>query len=296
MNPAARAAFGLTLADFSNALAASLIRSFGRCVKNRVPSSVAVKIGGAAPLRCSVEILQLAGGENGLIVAEVEADSDVAPAAPRVCRKKQAVAATPKPKKRRAPSVKAAPAKPASPPALSTDEARAFQAVGRKIRRLCEKKRIASAECAAAAAAPARPQPPLPDIEAAQTLRAALAVFDLVLLLGEGLQVVRVEGRPRLSWSKADLMGRPVSDLVPAADQAQVRRMLGRLKRGAWTARDSLHVFDAQGNPTLCRAVLGRHDQGAAAFFFGVVSLELPERLKKRTPDARDRAVPSLAA
>jgi hypothetical protein len=294
MNPAARAAFARTPEEFSNSLPLSLIRRFAQCVKNQACAVAEVKIGGGPALRCSVDILKLAGEEIGLIVAETEADSNFASAALSASSKNRAIAAKPKQRKARAPSAKAVPKTPASPPALSAEEMRAFKAVGRKVRRLCEEKRLSCAQ-PAAALAPARPQA-RSELQADQTLRAALAAFDLVLLLGGGLEIVRVEGRPRMSWSKAGLIGKPVIELLPSAEQAQVRRMAGKLKRGAWTARDFLHVFDAHGNRTPCRAVMGHHNAGGAAFFLGVVSLELPDRLKKRSAHGPDGAPARLAA
>jgi hypothetical protein len=295
MNPAARAAFARTPEDLSNSLPLSLIRRLAQCVKNQACAAIEVETGGGPALRCSVEILKLAGEEVGLIVAETEADSHLAPAALSASSNKQAIAEKPKQRRARAPSVKAVSKNPAPPPALSAEEMRAFKAVGRKVRRLCEEKRLSCAQ-PAAAPAPARPPAGLSDAQADPTLRAALAAFDLILLLGGGLEIVRVEGRPRMSWSKSGLIGRPVMELLPSADQAQVRRMAGKLKRGALTARDFLHVFDAHGNRTPCRAVLGHHNAGGAIFFLGIVSLDLPDRLRKRAALGPDGAPARLAA
>jgi hypothetical protein len=295
MNPAARAAFARPPEDFSNALPLSLIRRFAQCVKNQTCAVLSVKIRGGPALRCSVESLKLAGEEVGLIVAETEADSLSAPAAHPASSKKQAIAVEPKKRKLRAPSVKALSNEPAPPPVLSAEEMRAFKAVGRKVRRLCEEKRLSSAQFATAPA-PARPQARLTDVQAEQTLHTALVAFDLVLLLDGGLEILRVEGRPRMGWSKAGLMGKPVVDLLPPAGQAQVRRMVGKLKRGASTARDSLQVFDAHGSATPCRVVFGHHKAGGAMFFLGVVSLDHPDGLKKREAQGPHRAPAKLAA
>lgn len=88
-----------------------------------------------------------------------------------------------------------------------------------------------------------------------------------------------------MGWTKSSLMGRTLIDLLPSADQAQVRRMAGKLKRGAFSVRDFLQVFDAHGNEIPCRAVLGHHNAAGSMFFLGVVSLELPDRLKMRAPN-----------
>jgi hypothetical protein len=295
MNPAARTAFARTLEDFSKSLPASLTRRFAQCVEKQAGATVPLRIGGGPALRCSVEILKLAGEEIGLIVAEMEEGRDLALAVLSVPPKKRAPAGKPKRAKAGSASVKAGSSKTALPPALSPEEMRAFKAVGRKVRRLCEEKRLEGAQPGAALAPVPAETPPL-DGQAAQTLRAALAAFDLVLLLGGGLEIVRVEGRPRMSWSKARLIGKPVTELFPSADQTHLLRMAGKLKRGASTARDFLHVFDAHGNSTLCRAALGRHHAGGAMFFLGVVSLELPDRLKKRSQREQDSALARLAA
>ena len=71
MNPAARAAFAVRLEDFSASLPASLIHHFAQFAERKEGGFAKVKIPGAPSLGCSIEILKLADGQDGLIVAEV---------------------------------------------------------------------------------------------------------------------------------------------------------------------------------------------------------------------------------
>ena len=278
MNPAARTAFALPLDEFSKAIPAGVKRRLARCVEEQAGAFVSIKIGRDASLRCSVEILKLAGGEDGLIVAETTADSDFAPALPPPLPSAKGKARLKKPK----PKARAS-GKPMSPPKLTVEEMRAFKAIGRKVRRLCEEKRAGSAKEAAAARFRESQRDALPAERADQALRAAIAAFDLALFLGGGLEIVRVEGRPRMGWRKASLIGRPVSELLPSSDRLQFQRMIEKLHRGAVSVRDSLYVLDGKGQESPCRAVVGLGGAAGAPFFFGVLSLELPARLKERT-------------
>ncbi len=290
MNPAARTAFALPLDEFSKAIPLGVKRRFARCVDEQAGVLFSIKIGRAPAFRCSVEILKLAGGEEGLIVAETPADLVLAPTppAPPPFTKKQAAS---KAKSKKSASF----AKPASAPVLSVDEMRAFKAIGRKVRRLCEEKRAESEKKAAAARLRARPRPELPAEQADQVWRALFAAFDLVLWLDGGLEVVRVEGRPRMGWRKASLIGQPVSELLPSPERTRFQRMLEKLHSGAGSVRDTLCVLDGKGRGSQCRAVLGRGHAAEATLIFAVLSLELPaRRLREQAP--RPGAAPARLA
>ena len=87
MNPAARAAFALRLEDFSASLPASLIRRFSQFTERKEGGVAKVKIPGVPGLNCSIEILKLADGQDGLIVAELgEGEERQSPRAPSTFR------------------------------------------------------------------------------------------------------------------------------------------------------------------------------------------------------------------
>ncbi len=294
MNPAARTAFARPLEEFSKSLPSRVIQRLAQCAEAAAGGVLAIKIGRGPALRCSVEMLNLAGGERGLIVAVTADGEELAPAPPPPSMKK----AAPKKdaRKARAAPAKARAAKPMRPPTLTDDEMRAFKAIGRKVRRLCEEKRRAGEEDAALA--PMRPSVAAPPRtgDAGQTLKNLQSAFDLVLLLGDGLEIVRVEGRPRMGWRKPDLKGKPLTELLPPPDRAAFQRMLKKLRSGARSARETLCVLDGKGDGAPCRAVLGRHEAGGVAYFFAALSLELPARLRPRAPDPAIPAPRRLAA
>jgi hypothetical protein len=287
MNPAARAAFPFPLEQFSKSLSARLICLFARHVASQAPGVLAIKTGRGPSMRCSVEALNLAGGEQGLIVAEAAADEDLTPLPAKVKRaapKKAARKTRPAPSKTRAGNS-------APPPALTEEEMRAFKAIGRKVRRLCEEKRRAHDEDAGRA--PARETAPAslsaaqdgakgasPNADPGQALKDLQSAFDLVLRLGAGLEILSVEGRPRMGWRKADLKRKSATELLPAQDRALFQRMLKKLQKGARSARETLRIFDGKGDSAPCRVVLTRPEGNGGAYLFAALSLALPVRLQ----------------
>jgi hypothetical protein len=300
MNPAARAVFALRLEDFSASLPASLIRRFAQFADRKEGGFAKVKIPGALSLGCSVEILKLADGQDGLIVAEAgEEEERRPPPAPSNAKKSKN-----EPKK----TIKKAPAgsargrreTPRTPPALTAEEMRAFKAVGRKVLSLCAEKRCSGEPMAAEAplAAPTSLECPAgsPD-RLAQTLTDVLAAFDVVLFLGESLDIVGVRGRAaQLGWRKAKLTGKTVGALLAPYDRALLRRMLKKLRsQTVYGSRDTLVVSGENGEALPCRAVAGRWEHENAAFFLAFISLEPPARLKRSQP-ANGMAAARIAA
>jgi hypothetical protein len=294
MNPAARAAFARPLEEFSKSLSARLIGLFARHVDAQTVGVLSIKIGRGPAIRCSVEGLNLAGGEQGLIVAEAAADADLTPPPPsgvkRMAPKKPA-------RKVRPAAAKTQAAKRTPPPALTEEEMRAFKAIGRKVRRLCEEKRRANDKEAgpasmrgSALSAPSAAQ------DATQAMKDLLSAFDLVLSLGDGLEILSVEGRPRMGWRKTDLKRKSVNELFPSQDRAVFERMLKKLQKGARSARETLRVFDGKGESAPCRVVLGRPEESGGAYFFAALSLALPARLKSSPAPALAAPAPRRMA
>jgi len=279
MNPAARAAFALRLEDFSASLPASLIRRFSQFTERKEGGVAKVKIPGVPGLNCSIEILKLADGQDGLIVAELgEGEEFQSPPAPSTFRKP---AKSPKKTLRKAVTGQRR-AAPKTPPTLTAEEMRAFKAVGRKVLRLCEDKKH-SKEAAAAVSLPAPSDVPSSPERPAHALKDILAAFDLVLFLGERLDIVGIQGHAaRLGLRKANLAGKSVGDLVLPYDRAILRRMMKKLQgQAAYGSRDALVICGENGNAKPCRAILGRWEDGDAAFFLALLSLDLPARLRR---------------
>jgi hypothetical protein len=299
MNPAARAAFAPRLEDFSASLPASLIRRFAQFAERKEGGFAKIKIPGAPGLSCSIDLLKLADGQDGLIVAEVANEEGRRAAfAPTHFR-------TPKSQpKKTAKKAAASPQKPGrktpqTPPALTAEEMLAFKAVGRKVLRLCAEKACLKEPPAAVSPLPApAPAPNLsrsPD-RPPQGLTDLLPAFDLVLFLNESLDIVGVQGRPTwLGWRKAKLARKTAGDLLAPYDRALLRRMLKKLRRQTvFGSRDALLVSSEDGNTLRCRAVVGRWEDGDAAFFLGLLLLEVPVRPKRR--QRQDIAAPGRLA
>ena len=288
MNPAARAAFALRLEDFSASLPASLIGRFAQFADRKEGGFAKVKIPGAASLSCSIEILKLADGQDGLIVAEVgDEEERLAPPAPSNFRKSKGEPKTVK----KAPAISAKPRRKTlqTPPTLTAEEMRAFKAVGRKVLRLCAKKKGSKERSAAVAALPDPASSESPAVSPdgpAQSLTVVLAAFDLVLFLSESLEIVGLRGRAtQLGWRKAKLARKSVGDLLAPYDRALLRRMLKKLHcQTVYGSRDTLVVCSENGNALPCRAVAGRWEQDSAMFFLAFISLEPPARLKRSQP------------
>ncbi len=298
INPAARAAFALRLEDFSASIPASLIRRFAQFAERNESGAATLKIPGVQSLSCSVEILKLADGQDGLIVTESDGATARPPAPPP---------APEKPKKqkrivRKAPASSAGPRRkaPETPPTLNADEMRAFKAVGRKVLRLCEEKKQlpprAAAPEPAASPASVRETSGLATSRA-QALKDVLGAFDLVLFLSDDLDIVGFRGRPaRLGLRRGKLTGTAAAYLLVPQDRTILRRMLRKLEGPtACVSRDALFVRSESGNAIPCRTVLGRLGEQDAAFFLAFISLKLPVKLERSQP-ANAMAAARLAA
>ncbi len=287
MNPAARAAFACSLENFTDLLPQSVLRRFAQCVRKQAGAEVTLK-NGAGALRFSVERLELAGEQHGLIVSEIDVDGE---------RRSHPQKLAPSPATAREtnkPAEKAIPRNPPAP-ALTPEEMRAFKAIGRKVRRLTKGKRVEALAspppCPDVASQPAPCAAGLPPEQAMQALRDALSAFDLVLFLDERLVIRRIEGRPaRLGWRKAKLGGRPATEVIAPFEEATLRRMVKKLAGPATLAARS-----ESGEVLSCRAALGRWKEGPIAYFLGFLALEFPECLEDRKP-AAPVSTPRLAA
>ncbi|MBJ7543548.1 PAS domain-containing protein [Rhodomicrobium udaipurense] len=285
MNPAARASFELRAEDFSEALPKRFVRLLARLTEAGIGGSVRLKLAGRPPLDCFAEVLHLADGEKGLVVAETDEDFRPHPAltAPPKLSGKPA-----RSKKSRAKI--AAPPPPA--PSLTEAEMSAFKALGRKMKRLCAEKQSRPAEPPTEPSfAPLRAETPASPPPAESLLQ----VFDLVLFLGNDLDVVRVSGRAaRFGWKKAELHGMPVLDLLADADRAILHRMSRRLASlRTRTASETLWIATGEGPTLPCRAALCRWPGERTAYALLLLALDPPQRLKR----SRARAAPiSLAS
>ena len=267
------------LDDFAASLPTSLIRRFGQFAEKKEGGAAKVKIPGVPGLNCSIEILKLADGQDGLIVAELGGGEEhPAPPGPSTFPKP---AKSPK-KPLRKTVTRQRRTVPKTPPTLTAEEMRAFKAVGRKVLRLCEDKEQRSKEAAAAVPLPAPSDFAILPEQPAHALKDILAAFDLVLFLGERLDIVGIQGQAaRIGLRKAKLAGKSVGDLVLPYDRTILRRMMKKLRcQAAYGSRDALLICGENGNAKPCRAILGRWDDGGAAFFLALLSLELPARLR----------------
>ena len=288
MNRAARSRFGLSPQDLQAALAAGLTRRFAQFLSAAkgeplARGDIGLKISRHPALGCDMEVIELADGNRGLLLRE----SDPEQARPRIVRlsvqneKPPAMAAV---KRETAPSCQEKRGKlPLAAPQLSGEELRSFNAIGRRVRRLTQEKLRAGQ---GRREAPSCARPPSRDISAlpAQTAAGLLfSAFDLVLLLDKDLVVVGCEGRPRrLGLRKAGLKGKPAAQILLAAEQGVLNRMLKKLSsQPAQISRDALALSDGGGGATPCRALLGRWPEGNALYFLALLSLALPSRLKK---------------
>lgn len=307
MNSAARAKFKLGVhelsAAFSNAVIQRLTAFFDPS-KRRRRAHLKIKVAGVSQSFSTVAPLKLAGGDNGLIIAEVpEGEGVAAKARQSSSSPVKPVTKSEKPAKQTA----TGPAMALPPPAqkLTAQEWQAFKAIGRKVRKLCREKlqgqaTSAPAEHGHALRTPAccEPKPPqaagLPD-----GVKTLLPAFDLFLLLDADLRISKVEGRTqRAGWRKASLQGRPIAELFSGAGRTCLKRMVSRIETdGAQISRDALAARNEAGEQWACRVTLGRWPHEGAAFFLAMISLEMPQRLKRLDiSDIAPRAKRPLAA
>jgi hypothetical protein len=290
MNAAARAKFGLSQQDLSKSRPERLTRKFAQVFelpegKDTNRGTVAFKIARTKAFDCSLEVLKLAGGHDGLIVVELQAiEGD--PKKTEVSKlTANRVSEARKPGGKKRSSVKqAAVTNKGAVPKLTAEELRSFKAIGRKVRRLCREKQRAG-ECAGAL----KPSPPrgpgvmLSGEHAAQTLRNVLSAFDLVLFLDSDFEILGIEGRAqRLGWRKSSLLGKCATELVAFSEHAifdrAIRKLAGQTPQ---IRRETLLARSELGEGAICGAILGRWPSEDAAFFLALLSLKIPHRMKK---------------
>ncbi len=284
MNTAARSKFGIGLVDLPGALPAALAGRLAQCfdaIREGAKPRRAIRLKLAPNASCdfSLEPLELAGGQSGLIVSEIVkavAEGEDAPQAQP--KRKPALKGAPKVRRSAKKIRKDLNGKPRPVPQLTAEEFRSFKAIGRKVRRLCREKQRGLASSQVLSEPPAKPLQAT--VCEAPTL--LFSAFDLVLFLDADLCVLRVEGRAQtFGWSKPALMRKPAAHLLTPREQTIFGRMVKKLEAGQLQlCRDTLLIEgDSSGVP--CRAILGRWIEGDGAFFLALLSLKLPYRLKK---------------
>jgi hypothetical protein len=289
MNAAARAKFGLNLEALSEALPKSLIRKFSQHLKKAEAGEAAywqvkLRIARHPVVDCCLEVLELASGHHGLVVAEAEAQQIPAvpprplkalPKAPmlKVPPKRKTAAAAPRTLKRPETPVQQ----------LTPEELRSFKAIGRTVRKLCREKHPAAAPALPRAAPLPSAAQRRPAARAQATLGLPFSVFDVVLFLDKKLDIMGSEGRPQcLGWRKQALLGQAAAQLLPAKEQTVLYRMVKKLGSTAiQICKETVIVAGGAGGGKPCRAVLGHWGQGNAHYFLALLALKLPRRMKK---------------
>jgi hypothetical protein len=299
LNAAARSKFGAGREELQQKLGVRLARSFSAAASHgNIAGAIEFKAGFDPKISCSFEVLELAGGHEGMIVSEM-ASAQERPAAGRKPAPPKSKCAPAALRKRGSASAKllaAASAKSAAParselPALrppapaarqlTPDEMRAFKAVGRTVRRLARDKRQESSGAPAALASRAGKPRSTSQVRTAEAM--LFSAFDLVLLLDADFVIAQTEGRPQAAgWRKSALLGRAAEKLLTPAEQAILRRMIKKLQAGAKICRDTLVLTGEARESAPFRAILGRCSEGALPYFLALLSLELPARLQRQ--------------
>ena len=288
MNAAARSKFGLDAKKAQAALpagvAARLAEGFDAANANgKTCGTVRFKAGRHPAIPCTFEVMELAGGHNGLIVSEAAATQEPANVLRLPTPPKKKTVAKPSGKQPAAQTKRQpAPSNPAAPISqLTPEELRAFKAIGRTVRRLArEKQRCAGAVPKARVAEP--PPQALPGADMQGDSALLFSAFDLVLFLDRDFVISRTEGRPQqIGCRKSGLLGKPAANVLQPAEQAIFRRMVKKLNAGAKVCRDTLVLSGGTVGSVPCRAVLSRWPDGNAHYFLALLSLNLPARLKR---------------
>jgi hypothetical protein len=294
MNAAARTKLGLTVQELTPSLPAMVRRKFARIARVAVTGKEAdpiVEFGLAARPAAlwSLDYLSLANGQHGIIVTEEDAPPEEqaqSPASQRSRNKVKKTRSKPAPLYRPL-TARKPPLRGAGPAAqLSPDELRAFEALGRKVRKLWREKQQ-SAQEARKAEKPAPHKAANADAAGEdQRLKDLISAFDAVLFLDEDFRVLRIAGNPRrLDWRRSDLKARPLASLFALSEHPIVAGMVKRLDRASVrTCRETLLAIGTAGAAAPCRATLGRWANGDATYFVTLVMLKLPLRLKRFSP------------
>jgi hypothetical protein len=290
MNSAARAKFKLSVheltAALSNAVIQRLTAFFVPSKRRRAP--LKINLAGVSQAFSTVAPLKLAGGDNGLIIAELPEGEGVAA---NTCESSSLPRAPGTKNGKPAKQVNGGAAIALAPPAqkLTAEEWQAFKAIGRKVRKLCREKLQGQTTPAPAArepalSPPASGEPKLPPAAALPDgIKTLLPAFDLFLLLDAHMRVLKVEGRSqRAGWRKASLLGKPIAELFSKGERTCLKRMVSRIETdGAQISRDALAARNEAGEQWACRVAFGRWPYEGASFFLAMISLETPQRLKR---------------
>jgi hypothetical protein len=302
LNAAGRSKFGLGAEELQGKLAAPLARCFGAAAKQgKAFGDITLKAGLSPAISCSFEVLELAGGHNGLIVSE-SADVVRLPDPPKNLRSsspkgdianklrgKERESAKKRPIVKPCAKRKNAPApgpvrseQTVSARQLTPEEMHAFKAIGRTVRRLArERQRSANGTLETVPVPPVEPERAAADVQTMQAL--LFSAFDLVLFLSEELVISQTEGRPQIAgWRKSQLLGQPAGRVLPPPEQTILHRMIKKLRTGSKICRDTLVLQGEAHSRVPCRAVLGHCPDRGTPYFLALVSLELPARLKRQ--------------
>jgi hypothetical protein len=280
-NGAARSKSGLSAQELQAALPASLLRQFERLAQgsgSERHSPVKLRLGPNPPVICSVELIELAGGHRGFIVAEeAAAETESARSQPRKPDLPASASGPAKSPQRPGPKTRAV-------PQLTPEELKAFKAIGRKVRALTKEKQRAPVPAKRPAGVPFEARP-APGFQAAQAI--LCSAFDLVLFLDKEFRILKCVGRPqRIGLRKPDLAGKPAAQLLPLAERGAFAHMSKKVSlEGAQICRDGFIVGGETGG-TPCRLTLGRWPDDGACYFLAVLSLAMPSRLKRLQAEA----------
>jgi hypothetical protein len=289
MNAAACAKFGLSPEGLSDALPKSWARKFAQHLDKAEAGEAAcrtvkLKIADLPAFDCCLEVLELASGHPGLVVAEAEAQQSF-PAQPLSLKAgpKGAIVKMQPKRTARAPALQTFKGRKAPLQQLTPEELRSFKAIGRAVRKLCREKRLAAVPALPRAASRLSYEQRRPAAQARATLCLPFSAFDVVLFLDEKLDIAGSEGSPQsLGWRKRGLLGQAVAQLLPEEERSILYRMVRKLGSSSGQIRkETIIVADRTGNGKPCHAVLGYCGQGNAQYYLALLALKIPRRLKK---------------
>ncbi len=111
-----------------------------------------------------------------------------------------------------------------------------------------------------------------------------LCAFDMFLLLDADMRVFKVESRSsRARWTKASLQAMPIASLFLESEQPSLNRLVRRIvTESAQISREVLLAQNAAGQEGAYRVTLGHWPYDGATYFLAMISLEMPQRLKRR--------------
>jgi hypothetical protein len=298
INAAAGAALGCSAESLTQRLSRRTKSQLQRLqgVDATIKASTSIKIGvpGGTPIDFNPVPMEIEGGRQGLLLtanregekekravakSQAQARALAAPAHSGARKKrsrgpfqKNAAAADPV-------ALKAAPA-----PKLTEEEARAFKALGRKVRKLCRQKALALNAPKPVAVA----KPKADGVAALAALTLIMKAFDGFLILNSTGHITKLRGKcNRLGISSSELSGQSATALFSATTAPSLKRAFAQIARGqAQTAQLDLMLASKDGSPAPCRVTLGRWPMDESSFFLALTlaPLSTHELPKKRSP------------